>query len=103
MKKKPWVFSWRGGRDVLACSGVKYTVIYAALETSAKHTYSTPSLRWERDNSRLREEVKSMMTGICESGNCSSSGMLEVLCLVPVVLESSFRLWNDVLVKFQHA
>ena len=50
---------------------------------------------WERDNSRLREEVKSMISGVCESGDCSSFSMLEVLCLVPVMLESSFN-WNDV-------
>ena len=54
---------------------------------------------WERDNSRLREEGKSIMSGICKSGGCNSFSMLEILCLVPVVLESSFRLWNGVLVK----
>ena len=55
----------------------------------------------ERDNSRLRGEVKSMMSGVCKSGDCSSFSVLEVLCLVPVVLESSFRLWNDVLVDLR--
>ena len=57
---------------------------------------------WERDISRLREEVKSMMSGDCESlGDCSSFSMLEVLCLIPVVLESSFGLWDDVLVNLR--
>ena len=38
---------------------------------------------------------------VCESGDCSSFSMLEVLCLVPVALESSFRLWNGVLVNLR--
>ena len=42
-----------------------------------------------------------MISGVCESGDCSSFSMLEVLCLVPVVLESSFRLWNGVLVNLR--
>ena len=48
-----------------------------------------------------------MISGVFESGDCSSFSMLEVLCLVPVMLELSFKLqaalWNGVLVKFQHA
>ena len=42
-----------------------------------------------------------MISGDFESGDCSSFSMLEVLYLVPVVLESSFRLWNDVLVNLR--
>ena len=49
----------------------------------------------------MRGEVKSMISGVCESGDCSSFSMLEVLCLVPVVLELSFGLWNDVLVNLR--
>ena len=46
-------------------------------------------------------EVKSMRSGVCESGDCGSFSMLEVLCLVTVVLESGFRLWNGVLVNLR--
>ena len=42
-----------------------------------------------------------MIPGICESDDCTSFSVLEVLCLVPVVLESSFRLWNGVLVNLR--
>ena len=72
-----------------------YSNIYCIGNLSEAHLFDPI---WERDNSYLREEVKSMMSGVCESGDCSSFSMLEVLCLVPVVLELSFGLWNDVLV-----
>ena len=42
-----------------------------------------------------------MILGVCQSGDCSSFSMLEVLCPVPVALESSFRLWNGVLVNLR--
>ena len=65
-----------------------YSQIYCIGNLSEAHLFDPI---WERDNSHLREEVKSMMSGVRESGDCSSFSMLEVLCLVPVVLESSFR------------
>ena len=40
-----------------------------------------------------------MISGVCESGDCTSFSVLEVLCLVPVVLGLSFKLWNDVVVN----
>ena len=70
---------------------MKYTVTYVCCIGNLSETHLFDPI-WERDNSRLREEVKSMVSGDCESGDCSSFSMLEVLCLVPVVLESSFKL-----------
>ena len=53
---------------------------------------------------RLREEVKSIISGVCESGDCSSFSMLKVLCLVPVVLDQvELQVVEWCLVKFQHA
>ena len=47
---------------------------------------------WEWDSSRLRDEVKSMISGVCESGVCTSFSVLEV----PVVLESNFSFRTQV-------
>ena len=44
-----------------------------------------------------------MMSGDCEGGDCSMPEGLKpkVLCLVPIVLESSFWLWDGVLVNLR--
>ena len=42
-----------------------------------------------------------MISGVCESGECTRFCVLEVLCLVPVVLGLSFKLWNDVVVNLR--